>query len=598
MKKILLLLPVVMLQFCTPRSENTDGKIKSVETRLAGPVYFEGDSTWTIEQRMKHYHVPGVSLAVIENYKVVWKKAYGVMDEETKEPVTTSTLFQAGSISKPVAAFTALKLVEEGKISLDTNVNRFLKSWQLPDNEFTQKKKVALKHLLSHTGGVTVHGFLGYSPDLPVPTLLQVLNGEKPANSPPIRVDKLPDESFRYSGGGYTIMQQMLIDVEGKDFPSITNEKVLQPLHMVHSTYSQPLPPDQLKLAATGYLPDGSMTKGKRHTYPEMAAAGLWTTAEDLALFAVDIQNALKGDKSEVLSNDMVKKMVTPYYKDFIGLGLFLSDFGGEKYFSHNGWDEGFCASLMAHQSNGHGVVVMINANQPEFMNEVTRAVALAYGWKNYVRRYAKMKIDTSKFASIRGRYKNGNDGLLSVYSKGGKLFRKYIRGNETELLQVSDSTYASTESDQLVQFKMNPADGKRNVLLLGGNSEVKFEHPLLKDEEKIPYEHLLAGNFDKALAGYQQLLKADAKDGAVNEENINGWGYNMLQSGNIKLAKDVFKVNMMLYPKSANAYDSYAEACMKNGDKELAITNYKKSLQLNPKNENAVKMLEELKKK
>jgi CubicO group peptidase (beta-lactamase class C family) len=201
--------------------------------------------------------------------------------------------------------------VEEGKISLDSNVNNYLKSWKLPDNEFTKNKKVALKHLLSHTGGLTVHGFLGYSPDLPVPSLLQVLDGEQPANSPAIRVDKVPDESFRYSGGGYTIMQQMLIDIEGKDFPSITKEKVLQPLGMIHSTYQQPLPPDLLKLAATGYLPDGSMTKGKRHTYPEMAAAGLWTTAEDLALFAIDIQKSLKGEGG-VLSKTMVEKMLTP----------------------------------------------------------------------------------------------------------------------------------------------------------------------------------------------------------------------------------------------------------------------------------------------
>jgi CubicO group peptidase (beta-lactamase class C family) len=598
MKKLLLLLSLALLWQCQAPSEKQDPKIKLVETSLVPPVYFQGDSTWTIEERMKHYHVPGLSLAVIENYKVVWSKGYGVMDEETKEPVTTTTLFQAGSISKPVAAYTALKVVEEGKINLDSNVNDYLKSWKLPDNEFTKQKKVALKHLLSHTGGLTVHGFWGYSPDLPVPTLVQVLSGEKPANSPPIFVDKLPDESFRYSGGGYTIMQQMLIDVEGKDFPTITKEKVLQPLGMVHSTYEQPLPADQLKLAATGYLPDGTMTKGKRHTYPEMAAAGLWTTASDLALFAIDIQKALKGEKSAVLSNDMVKKMVTPYYKDFIGLGLFLNDHGGVKSFGHDGWDEGFCASLTGLQSDGNGVVIMINANQPDFMNEVTRAVAMAYGWKGWVPTYQKMKMDTSHFAAISGRYKNGNDGLLSIYGKDGKLFRKYIRGKETEYFQVSDSTYATSESESLMQFKVNPADGRQYVLLLEGNNKPDFDHPLMKKEEKIPYEYLQEGAFDKAVAAYQSLLKADPKDGAVEEGNINWWGYQLLKDDKIKLARDVFKVNVLLYPKSANVYDSYAEACMKEGDKPEAILNYKKSLQLNPNNEGAKKKLEELAKK
>src|SRR6185295_4490852 len=170
------------------------------------------------------------------------------------DPVTAKTLFQAGSISKPVAAYGSLKMVEEGKIDLNENINTYLRSWKLPDNEFTKDKKVALKHLLSHTGGLTVHGFLGYSPDLPVPTLLQVLDGTPPANSPPVRVDKTPEESFRYSGGGYTIMQQMLIDIESKPFPDILKEKVLTPLAMNNSTYNQPLNPDQLKMAATGYL--------------------------------------------------------------------------------------------------------------------------------------------------------------------------------------------------------------------------------------------------------------------------------------------------------------------------------------------------------
>src|SRR5882672_8887918 len=169
MKRNALLLLVVLLQYCSSpeKSESVDDKINKVETGLTTPVYIEGDSTWTIEERMKHYHVPGVSIAVINDGKIEWAKSYGVMDEEIKEPVTNETLFQAGSISKPVAAYGALKISEEGKIDIDENVNTYLKTWKLPDNEFTKEKKVALKHLLSHTGGLTVHGFLGYSPDLP-----------------------------------------------------------------------------------------------------------------------------------------------------------------------------------------------------------------------------------------------------------------------------------------------------------------------------------------------------------------------------------------------------------------------------------------------
>ncbi|MEO5583469.1 MAG: serine hydrolase domain-containing protein [Saprospiraceae bacterium] len=322
----------------TSAPETLNGKIKSVETHLTTPVYIEGDSAWTIEERMSHYGVPGVSIAIIKDNKVEWVKSYGVMDKESKEPVTSHTLFQAGSISKPVAAYGALNLVEQNKISLDSNINNYLKSWKLPDNEFTKTKKVTLKHLLSHTGGTTVHGFLGYSPDLPVPTVLQVLDGIPPANSPAVRVDKTPGESFRYSGGGITIEQLAMTEVEKKTFPAIMHDLVLSPLGMEYSTYDQPLKDTMLNKAATGYLPDGTMTKGKRHTYPEMAAAGLWTTAEDLALFAVDVMNTYQGKSKLVLSQSMTKTMLTPYISDFVGLGLFIDKKKAEIYFGHGGW--------------------------------------------------------------------------------------------------------------------------------------------------------------------------------------------------------------------------------------------------------------------
>jgi len=597
MKYLLPFLAVVFLvQSCSTKSDSSINEITKAESNLIPPVYLEGDSTWTLEARMAHYGVPGVSIAVIKDNKIAWSKSYGIMDKESKQPVTHQTLFQAGSISKPVSAYAALRVVESGKIDLDTDVNTYLKSWHLPENEYTKNKKVALKHLLSHTGGLTVHGFLGYSPDLPVPTLLQVLNGEAPANSPSIRVDKVPEESFRYSGGGYSIMQQMLIDVEGKPFPALVNELVLTRLDMKHSTYDQPLQEVQLKLAATGYLPDGSMTKGKRHTYPEMAAAGLWTTAEDLALFAIDIQKTGKGESNKVLSQEMVTKMLTPFVAPFIGLGVFIEKYDNDVYFGHGGWDEGFSSQFTAHRDKGYGVVVLTNSNHPEFIEELIRSVAKTYAWDNFIPAYKKLEMDTSLFSQIIGRYRNSSDGLMTIYNDHGRLYRKYIRGQQAmELFQISDSTYISREQDQIIQFKTNPADGKLNVLFYDGDKPGKFIHPKLTDAEKIPYEFLLADDFDNALLGYKTLLMANAKDESVSEENLNGQGYNLLRQNEMKLALDIFKINILLYPKSANAYDSYAEACMKNGDKELAIANYKKSLALNPENINAEKMLEEL---
>ncbi len=598
MKKIILILAVA-LPCCTPapKSESAEDDIKKVETGLINPVYLEGDSTWTIEARMKHYHVPGVSIAVINKGKIAWMKSYGVMDEETKAPVTRETLFQAGSISKPVAAYAALKITEEGKMDLNENVNTYLKSWKLPDNEFTKDKKVALKHLLSHTGGLTVHGFPGYSPDLPVPTTVQVLDGLPPANTVAVRVDKVPEESFRYSGGGYTIMQQMLVDVEGKPFPEILKEKVLVPLHMNNSTYDQPLQATQLKMAATGYLPDGTMTKGKRHTYPEMAAAGLWTTAEDLATFAINIQKTMQGDSGKVLSKVMTDKMLTPFVADFIGLGLFLNKRKEDIYFGHGGWDEGFSSEMVAHKTKGYGVVVLTNSNHPEFISEVIRSVANTYGWSNYVPVYKKTDMDTTKFAGITGRYKNSSDGLITMYKEGNRLFKKSLRGTPTELFQISDSSYITRESEDVIQFKTNPADGQINILLVE-NGKQEYTHPRLKDNEQVPYEFILKGDVEAARKAYQALLTANPKDESISEGNLNWQGYDMLNQGKIKLALDIFKVNTLLHPTSANVYDSYGEALAKNGDIDQAIVNYKKALAIDPKLEGSQKMLAELKAK
>lgn len=586
----------IALSGCTPASkhESVEGNIKKVESGLIQPVYLEGDSTWTIEARMKYYHVPGVSIAVINNGKIEWVKSYGVMDEETKKPVTRTTLFQAGSISKPVAAYAALKMVEEGKIDLDENVNTYLTSWKLPDNEFTKDKKVALKHLLSHTAGLTVHGFLGYSPDLPVPTTVQVLNGQPPANSPAVRVDKVPEESYRYSGGGYTVMQQMLVDIEGKPFPQILKEKVLEPLGMSNSTYDQPLQSAQLEMAATGYLPDGTMTKGKRHTYPEQAAAGLWTTAEDLALFAVNIQKTLQGNSDIVLSQAMTEKMLTPFVADFIGLGLFLNKKDEEIYFGHGGWDEGFSSEMVAHKTKGYGVVVLTNSNHPEFISEVIRSVARTYGWSNRVPVYKKLAMDTLTFAGIRGRYRNSSDGLITVYSEGDRLFKKTLRGTPTELFQISDSSYICRESEEVVQFKTNPSDGQFNLLLVE-NGKQEFTHPRLKAGERVPYEYILAGDLDGAVQGYRALLKADPNDNSPSEGNLNWQGFNSLNNGKTKLALDILRVNTMLYPTRASVYDSYGEALAISGDTAQAIVNYKKALSLEPKKESSLKALAHL---
>ncbi len=604
MKKLFILAFTISILISCKKTPNvvieTPDKIKMVETRLIPTVYFEGDATWTIEERMKHYGVPGVSLAVINNHKIEWVKTYGVVDKETQEPVTKQTLFQAGSISKPVAAYGALKMVEQNKMDLDEDINTYLHSWKLPDSEFTAEKKVALKHLLNHSGGLTVHGFWGYSPDLKVPTLIEVLNGVPPANSDPIFVDKTPEESFRYSGGGYTILQQMMIDIEKKSFPELMDQLVLNPLAMNNSTYDQPLSEKQLKMAATGYLPNGEMTRGKRHTYPEMAAAGLWTTAEDLAKFAVNIQDALRGENTVVVSQQMANKMLTPFVEEYVGLGIFLNKRKNQTYFGHGGWDEGFSSELMAHKNKGYGVVVLTNSNHPDFINELIKSVAIAYEWTDFVPVYTKLDKKATALKKLSGRYRLDVNRYTEIYHQGNRLYKKNLGGEAIEFFKISDSTFISKDDDRIIQFKQNTEANTIDILVLNPHTHKTLTIlERINEDEKFPLEFLVANNFDAALSAYQDRMTTNPNDPIVQESTINQLSYTIaMQESNIPLAQQIAKINTKLYPNSSNVYDSYAEASKMLGELDLAIENYKKAYALDPDNKNALNMIEELEKK
>lgn len=337
-------------------------------------------SRLSLEQLMEAYKIPGLSVAVVDNYQIVWAKAYGVVEAGSKKPANTRTMFQAGSISKPVAATGALALVEQGKLSLDEDVNKKLTTWKVPENDFTKTEKVTLRRLISHTGGLTVHGFPGYDVSEPEPTLVQVFNGEKPANTEPIRVDVVPGTLSRYSGGGITIEQQLMMDVTGKPFPALMRELVLDKIGMNDSSYEQPLPPKRAAMAASGTSLDGNTVHGKWHVYPEMAAAGLWTTPTDLAKFGIEIALSKQGKSNRVLSQKMVDEMLTPV-KDQIGLGFFL-DKNTPGQFSHGGDDWGFKALFTMNANNGKGAVIMADSdNGIALAGLLLTRIAKEYGW-------------------------------------------------------------------------------------------------------------------------------------------------------------------------------------------------------------------------
>jgi CubicO group peptidase (beta-lactamase class C family) len=446
-----------------------EARMARIESGLLPPFVVVGQppAAKSLVVRMSELKVPGVSVAVINDGAIEWARGYGVTETGTTTPVTPHTLFQAASISKPVAALAALRLVEQGKLSLDEDVNAKLVSWKVPENDFTKTEQVTLRRLLSHSAGLTVHGFGGYPADAPVPTLVQVLDGAKPANSDPVRVDVVPGKTWRYSGGGYTVAQQLMMDVTGRPFPELMAELVLKPVGMDDSTYEQPLPEARRSSAASGHTSDGKLLPGRYHTYPEMAAAGLWTTPSDLAKFLLEIERARRGG-SVVLSQALAREMTTAQ-KPGYGLGLSLDGIGAAASFGHGGSNEGFKCQMTAFFEGGRGVVIMTNGDRGGFVaSELLRAVAREYDWPSFKPVEKKViAVDPKVLAAYEGRYELQPGRFLDVKLEGGTLF--IIDGKDkVELYPESETRFFDVDEGHTLVFMKGP-DGRATHMMIDG---------------------------------------------------------------------------------------------------------------------------------
>jgi YD repeat-containing protein len=394
---------------------------------------------------MAFHGVPGVSVAVINGGRLEWARGYGQADVESDRSVTTETLFQAASMSKPVAALAALRLVEEGRIDLDQDVGVSLFSWEIPRDDLYRETPVTLRQLLTHTAGLTVHGFRGYAEGEPVPGPIQVLDGAPPANSAPVRVDLEPGTQWRYSGGGYTVMQQLVEDLSGRTFEAVMRE-ILDALEMRGSTYEQPLPERMRDAAATGYRADGTPVAGAWHTYPEQAAAGLWTTPSELGRYALAVSAWLAGAEDGVLTPSMAAEMLTPGLNGW-GLGPKLEDSGHDLQFGHGGANEGFRGGFIVYPRRGLGAVVMANGDNGEpLVQEILYAIAAEYDWPRYTPRTVRSRPLTADQArAYVGDYRlaDAPDMLVTIRWQGGRLELRVGERPASELLL--------TESDRFV---------------------------------------------------------------------------------------------------------------------------------------------------
>ncbi len=447
---------------------NDNPKINAVVDGLRYKTQI-ADSTnqpMTLSERMAYYKVPGVSIAVINEGRLDWAKGYGLVTDATdSKSIDTETLFQAASISKAINAMGALLLVQNGQLLLDEDVNLYLKSWKIPENKFTQKEKVTLRRLLSHSAGISLHGFPGFTTDAPIPSTLDLLESRKPALETDLfRVIQEPGATFQYSGGGTTIVQLLIEDITGEKYDVWMQRNVLMPLHMTRSTFAQPLTQEAARNAAQGHQSDGTLISGGWHVYPYMAAAGLWTTPTDLAYFIVELLKMLNhqpGILQSVLINEAITPQITieQWYSDTIseasGLGFFLAGSGENLKFAHDGGNAGFIGRFIALPERGKGFVIMVN-NDGAFslIDEITHSIADVYGIPGFepIERPEMKMTDMTQYSDFVGTYQHQDDELtISIHDN--KLFLSFWYSQEMQLHREHDDLFFIQESSDTVRL-------------------------------------------------------------------------------------------------------------------------------------------------
>ena len=445
MKRLTYTIFIIILVCIACKNKETNElsiEIQQIENGLITETQIIGanNKKYNILDRMGHYKVPGVSIAVVQDGKIRWAKGYGIANTIKERKVDTNTIFQAGSISKPIAALSALKLVEEGILNLDQDVNEYLNDWKIPDNDFTKNEKVTLRRLLTHTAGITVHGFPGYQQNDTVPSIIQVLNGK--GNTPKIFIDVIPGSIWRYSGGGYTVMEKMVEDVSGLPLEVYMANNILQPIGMINSTYDQPLGNNYHSNASAAYDFGGEILDGLWHNYPEQAAAGLWTTPTDLAKYCIEIQEILEGKENGVLSEETINQMLNKDKNNW-GLGPSLQWEKDSLIFRHGGKNAGFTNKLISFAYRGGAVIVMTNAdNGGELIEEILRSISTYYNMGISNPRFVEpIRLTEEELNQFTGKYKLDSqvpeigDYIIEITIQNGELFVNDPNNGDTKVL-------------------------------------------------------------------------------------------------------------------------------------------------------------------
>lgn len=442
-------------------------RLERIEGGLLPPILLAGvkPEPMSLSDRIEHYQVPGLSVAVVDAFEPVWTRAYGVARVGTTSPITPDTLFQAGSVAKTVAALLTLKLVDEGQLALDSSANDALKTWKLPDRTEAGPEPVRIRHLLSHSAGLSRITFPFFEPGETLPTLRQSLDGEAPARNPAVTRETPPGREADYSNSAFAVLEQLLVDATGRPIDTLARRELFEPLGMASSSLSQALSAPLFERAAFGHLADGKALEGKGLILPTVAVGGLWTTPADLGRLLVGILRAYRGDSNAFLSRALAREMVQRQV-DGQGLGVSVEGEGSERYFSQSGGTVGFLSHIVANPETGQGAAVMLNGGRGSMglIHELLRAIAVEYGWPGYVVRRAAISLKPGAFARHEGCYEFARPAgvRMRIHSEDGR----YLRGR-TEMLPVSETVFVVPELGHEIEFVVDP-DGRSSALLYG----------------------------------------------------------------------------------------------------------------------------------
>ncbi len=563
---------------------------------------------------MKKYNLKGLSVAVFENYQIIWTNQWGIKASDSDEKIDPNTAFSTASISKPITAIVCAILEEKGLINLDDPIQKYLKRWKLPESNFTKNTPVTWKQLLSHTAGTSQGGFEDYYTGDSIPTIVESLQGKLlPRSKKPIEFLFKPGTNWEYSGGGYVIVQCALEDYFQKPLAQIVKEILLDPLQLQNSTMIQPNENGFLTNVAKVHNNKGQIIRTGIPITPQVAPSGLWSTPTDLALIAIEMQKALLGKGNKIISQAVAKKVtdiVTLNGARGWSYGWQRSiGFGNLEWFSHDGSNTGTGGELLATMENGNGIAVLANGDKPNrlpVMAYLEKEIITKLHWSKSIHSTSSKQIPSNLKEAIKGYYTEilyGYDrlGTSQIVEENSILFlnspvlKENYDSEKNEMHYIGNNSFKIDNYPNIIQFNLDKNQLESITILRPGYTDKKLELPL--DEIKTTQSQLIEifseNNFQTSLSKFQKLK---LKYPEYNfEENLNNLGYQFLNKKQTAISVQIFTLNCSEYPQSANAYDSLGEIYEAMGKLDLAKQNYQKSLDLNPKNENAKEMISKI---